>query len=132
MKTPILLLILSLLAIHTSAQSLPGWLRGSWAGTGYQTDTNTTWTMRLDVGETKAAVSYPSLGCSGHWRLLGRDKKNQLDFEERITSDKTPPACANGEYVRVHYRTNSQILIEFMHPWSPDNIVATVILNRLP
>jgi hypothetical protein len=64
------------------------WLQGSWEGIGYQPQTQTNWNISLeaDMKEKKFMIRYPSLNCSGQWKLLKLDK-NQATLEEIITED---------------------------------------------
>ena len=98
------LLILS--AAVACGQTRGGWLRGEWAGTGYQTDSNDTWAMRLTVKGRRYAVEYPSLECSGRWRLLSLSRGRAV-FRETITTGAE--RCAQGGRVFVE-RLNSRQL----------------------
>ncbi len=74
------------LASVASAQTRAGaWLRGQWEGTGYQIDTNSTWTMSLKVRGRSYLIEYPSLNCGGRWRLVSINA-NRARFRERITA----------------------------------------------
>ncbi|HEY0172401.1 MAG TPA: hypothetical protein VGB98_15370, partial [Pyrinomonadaceae bacterium] len=75
-----------------------GWLRGGWAGTGYQTDTDNTWTMRLTAKGRAFAVDYPSLECGGRWRLLSLNARRAV-FRETIT--RGTDRCAQGGRVVI-------------------------------
>src|ERR1700704_3384240 len=64
----ILLLLLSA-AVPAQTKS-NNWIKGSWEGTGYQTDDQSTWLMRLTAGGRRFSIEYPSLNCGGRWQLL--------------------------------------------------------------
>src|SRR5688572_12485322 len=76
--------LLLLSAALASGQTRGGWLRGEWAGTGYQTDSNDTWAMRLTAKGRGYTVDYPSLGCGGRWRLVSLARRRAV-FSETIT-----------------------------------------------
>ncbi len=51
------------------------WLRGEWEGTGYQTDDNSTWAMKVTVKRLKGgrrvfSIDYPSLNCGGRLEVI--------------------------------------------------------------
>src|SRR3712207_2433192 len=73
-----------LLPTFLYGQPRGGWLRGEWAGTGYQSDDDSTWAMRLTVSKNGYVVEYPSLGCGGSWKLVSISGGRAV-FRERIT-----------------------------------------------
>ena len=84
--------LLLLSAAVVCGQTRGGWLRGDWAGTGYQTDSNDTWAIRLTAKGRTYTVEYPSLGCGGRWRLLSLNGSRAV-FRETITrgADRCAP-----------------------------------------
>src|SRR5215212_5788544 len=76
--------LLLLWAAVACGQTGTGWLRGEWSGTGYQSDTDTTWAMKLTAKGRSYSVEYPSLECSGSWRLLSLSRARAV-FRETIT-----------------------------------------------
>lgn len=103
-----------------------GWLRGEWEGTGYQTDSNSTWAMRLSVKGRAYAVEYPSLECGGTWRLL-RLSRGRAVFRETIT--RGAERCAQRGTVVIE-RLNSRQLGYWFSQAGSNEYTASAILNR--
>jgi uncharacterized protein YprB with RNaseH-like and TPR domain len=122
---------LSLLVISSSlfAQEVPRWLHGSWEGVGYQSPTNSAWQIELtyDAVNKSFAINYPSLECSGGWKLL-EAKANRLVFVEIITDglDK----CDNNVKVIVNYVDEDYISVAYFLPRQIDNVVAYSVMKR--
>jgi hypothetical protein len=77
MKSGILIITLAtvlltlLLSSAISAQpKSKTWIKGTWEGAGYQTDNQSTWTMRLTARGRRFSIDYPSLDCGGRWQLI--------------------------------------------------------------
>jgi hypothetical protein len=107
-------------------QSRGGWLRGEWAGTGYQTDSNDTWAMRLSVKGRTYTVDYPSLECGGTWTLLSLSRSRAV-FRETIT--RGAERCAPRGRVVVERLNSRQLGYRYSHGKSKE-YVASAILNR--
>jgi hypothetical protein len=118
------LLLLSAAAV--CGQTRGGWLRGEWAGTGYQTDTDTTWSMRLTAKGRTYAVDYPSLECGGRWRLLSLTRRRAV-FRETIT--RGAERCAQGGRFVVERLNPRQLGYRFSQAGSND-YTASGILNK--
>jgi hypothetical protein len=61
-------LVLLVACVAASAQSkstAKSWIKGTWEGTGYQTDDKSTWAMVLKASGKRFAIEYPSLDCGG-------------------------------------------------------------------
>lgn len=102
------------------------WLDGTWEGTGYQTDTDSTWTMRLTVRRGRYLIEYPSLNCGGRWRPLGVGPR-LARFREEITNGLD--ACANLSTVIVQRLTSRQVAVRYYHR-GDDKVTSSAILNR--
>ena len=102
------------------------WLSGTWEGTGYQIDTNTTWTMRLSVRGGKYVIEYPSLNCAGSWRRLSINSRIAV-FREGITVGRGE--CVDQGRVVIERLNGRQIAYRFSHRGSND-VAASAILNR--
>lgn len=113
-------------AAAVCGQTRGGWLRGEWTGTGYQTDTETTWAMRLTAKGRTYAVDYPSLECGGRWRLLSLDARRAV-FRETIT--RGTERCAQGGRVVIDRLNPRQLGYRFSQAASND-YTASAILNR--
>jgi hypothetical protein len=105
------------------------WLRGVWEGTGYQTDDNTTWTMRLTVtrqnGQRVYTIDYPSLNCGGRWKPLSMNS-NVARFREQIS--RSADKCSQNGLV-VLERKRGQIIFLYSNEGTRE-ITATAVLNR--
>ncbi|MDQ1592577.1 MAG: hypothetical protein QOG71_3204 [Pyrinomonadaceae bacterium] len=102
------------------------WLRGTWEGTGYQMDTDSTWTMRLTVRGGKYLIEYPSLKCGGRWRRLSLNSRTAT-FEERIEVGRGE--CVDRGRVVVQRLNGKQIAYRFSHRGAAE-VSASAILNR--
>ncbi len=118
--------LLLLSAAVVCGQTRGGWLRGEWTGTGYQTDTNNTWAMKLTAKGRTYAVDYPSLECGGRWRLLSLTRSRAV-FRETIT--RGVERCAQGGRVVVERLNPRQLGYRFSQPGSND-YTASAILNK--
>lgn len=107
-------------------QTRGGWLRGEWAGTGYQTDSESTWAMVLSFGRGRYAVEYPSLGCTGRWRLLQVSRARAV-FRETITQGAEK--CSPRGRVVIERLNARQLGYRYSYRGSKD-FVASAILNR--
>lgn len=125
-----LLMTVALLALSAAAapgQTRTGWLRGTWEGTGLQTESDdSTWAMKLTATRGGYAVEYPSLGCSGRWRLL-RLSRTRAVFRETITTGAEK--CSQGGRVVLQRLNRRQLGYWYSHRGSAA-YVASAILNR--
>ena len=118
--------LLLLSAAVACGQSRGGWLRGEWEGTGYQSDSDDTWAMKLTVKGRAYTVEYPSLECSGRWRLLSLSGGTAV-FRETIT--KGAERCAQRGHFVVERLNSRQLGYRFSYAGSRQ-YVASGILNR--
>jgi len=102
------------------------WLDGSWEGTGYQMDTDTTWTMSFRAHDKSYSIEYPSLKCSGTWQLLRANSRRAI-FRERITVGRE--SCVDQGVVTIVRLKGRQIAYRFSHAGS-SQVSASAILNR--
>ena len=125
--------LLFLLSSAAAAQSKNRpWLRGSWEGTGYQTDSDgeSTWLMtlaikRINGGRRTFSIEYPSLGCGGRWRLLNISG-NKAKFREELNHGQN--SCANKGLVMIE-RIGGQLIFLYRNQGSHE-ITASAVLNR--
>ena len=103
-----------------------GWLRGEWAGTGYQIDSESAWAIVLTFGRGRYAAEYPSLECAGRWRLLSVSRTRAV-FRETIT--KGAEKCAPRGRVVIERLNARQLGYRYSYQGSKD-YVASAILNR--
>ncbi len=102
------------------------WLNGTWEGTGYQMDTESTWTIRLTVDRGKHTIEYPSLKCGGRWQPL-RLTNWVGEFRERISFGLED--CVNGGRVTIQRLNGRQVSFRFSYRGT-NQISASAILNR--
>src|SRR6185503_1633426 len=96
----LLLILIPTVAAQTKQKP---WLSGEWEGTGYQTDDNSTWAMKLTVKRLKGgrrafSVDYPSLNCGGRWKLLSLNQ-NKARFQELL--DHGQDKCTDKGLVTI-------------------------------
>lgn len=102
------------------------WLNGTWEGTGYQIDNNSTWTMKLVARQGGYTIEYPSLNCGGRWRLLRIDSW-RARFTEHITSGRE--VCVDRGNVVIQRLSRRQIAYRFSERGAAA-VSASAILNR--
>ncbi|KAA3620751.1 MAG: hypothetical protein DWQ02_28855 [Bacteroidetes bacterium] len=131
MKSSLLTLCLFFLFTSTPlfAQEVPKWIHGSWQGVGYQSPTNSAWEIDLkyDAENNRFSINYPSLGCSGHWKLL-ESETNRIVLVEQITDGMDK--CDNNVKVIVNYVDEEYISVSYFLPKLIDNVVAYSVLKR--
>lgn len=102
------------------------WLKGTWEGTGYQLDTDETWTMRLKVQGSRFLIEYPSLNCGGEWKLVSINS-GRARFKERITRGREE--CVDAGNVIVERLNGRQLAFRYSYQRT-NEISASAILNR--
>ena len=120
------LLLVTLATASHGQSSETRWLRGSWEGVGYQMDTETTWPMKLVRKGNRYSVEYPSLTCSGRWRLLSASR-NLVRFREEITVGREH--CTDRGTVIIQRLSRRQIAYRYYIRGARD-VTASAILNR--
>ena len=120
------LLFTVLAAGACAAQTRGGWLRGEWAGTGYQIDSESAWAIVLTFGRGRYTAEYPSLECAGRWRLLSVSRTRAV-FREMIT--KGAEKCAPRGRVVIERLNARQLGYRYSYRGSKD-FTASAILNR--
>lgn len=130
-KTLIVLGLLLLLAATAAAQGKSNpWLRGTWEGTGYQTDDQSTWTMQLSIKRLKGgrrafSIEYPSLNCGGRWKRLSING-SKARFRELL--DHGQDKCSDKGLVMID-RIRGQLIFLYSNQGSR-KITASAVLNR--
>jgi len=122
-----LLLLVSIAAAQHASSS---WLRGSWEGTGYQTDENSTWTMKLRILKRKSGgrtfrIEYPSLNCGGRWIPVSLSASSGM-FRELL--DHGVDKCTDKGLVLIE-RKGTQLVFLYRIRGSRQ-ITASAVLNR--
>jgi hypothetical protein len=82
------------------------WFDGTWEGTGYQSDSKTSWTIRFTAQADSYEIEYPSLSCGGRWYLLSKDA-SQARFREKITYGRD--TCADNGIALLERKSPSQL-----------------------
>lgn len=125
-------LSLLLLLVATAAAQGKGksWLRGAWEGTGYQTDDDSTWAMKVTITKRKSGrrtvlIDYPSLNCGGRWQLLSSNG-SKARFRELL--DHGQDQCTDKGTVTIE-RIGRQLIYLYSIQGSRE-ITASAILNR--
>ena len=118
--------LLLLLPFAVCGQTRGGLLQGTWEGTGFQSNDNSTWAMRLTFRGRSYVAEYPSLQCAGSWRLVSVSGARAV-FRETIT--KGAERCAPRGNVIIE-RLNSRQLGYWYSYRGSDEFVASAILNR--
>ena len=122
---PCLLLLLTCCVASAQSKS-NSWIRGTWEGTGYQTDDKSTWEMVLKAGGKRFAIDYPSLSCGGRWQLVSLNAW-RARFRERL--DHGQDKCANNGHVLIQQLNRNQILFVYSNQGEKE-LTASAILNR--
>jgi hypothetical protein len=102
------------------------WLEGVWEGEGYQSDTRTTWAVRLTVHDGTYAIEYPNIPCRGRWTLTDKNSRG-ASFTEVIT--KGTDRCGNNSHVMIEKVNDSEISCKYTHARSRV-VIATVVLSK--
>lgn len=123
----LLLLFVSSAAAQGNSRS---WLRGTWEGTGYQTDDNSTWSMKLTIVKSKRGgrtfkIEYSSLNCGGRWKLLSINQ-NVARFKEVL--DHGVDKCSDNGTVVIE-RRGTQLIFLYANQ-GRRQITASAVLNR--
>lgn len=121
-----LTLLLALSPAAAAQTARRGWLEGRWEGTAFQTDHNSTWAMSLDARRGTFTVEYPTLDCTGEWRLT-RLTRWRATLAETVT--RNPDRCAPRGHVTLLRLRRGQILYLYSYQDSRA-VVASAVLNR--
>lgn len=121
----LLLVVASLASAQTKSSN---WIKGTWEGTGYQIDDQSTWTMRFVAGGRRFSTEYPSLNCGGRWKLISINTY-RARFEEKL--DHGQDACVDNSYVVIQRLNKQQVVFLFSYPGKRE-VYASGILKRKP
>jgi len=104
------------------------WIKGTWEGTGYQTDDQSTWTMLLTARGRRYSIDYPSLKCGGRWQLVSINAY-RARFKERLDHGQTE--CTDNGTVVIQRLNKRQIFFLYTIAGSGE-VTASAVLNRRP
>jgi hypothetical protein len=102
------------------------WIRGTWEGTGYQIDDQSTWTMRFTAGGRRFSIEYPSLNCGGKWRLISVNAY-RARFKEVL--DHGQDKCTDNGNVTIQRLSKGQVIFLYSNAGTRE-ITASAVLNR--
>ena len=122
----IILLLLSTTAVVCPQRRSRAWLNGTREGTGYQIDSDTTWTMRLRVRGNRYLIEYPSLKCGGQWKPI-RISSGSARFREKITLGLEE--CTDKGTVVIERVSHRQIAFRYSNRGTTE-VTASAILNK--
>lgn len=120
-----ILLLLAFASVSAQTKS-NSWLKGTWEGTGYQTDDQTTWAMRLTARGHRFSIEYPSLTCGGRWQLVSINSY-RARFKERL--DHGQDKCANNGNVTIQRVSRRQVFFFYSNAGTRE-LTASAVLNR--
>jgi hypothetical protein len=132
LRTLIVLALLVLTVSSATAQDKgKSWLRGNWEGSGYQTDTDSTWPMRLTIRKLKShrrtfSIDYPSLNCGGRWKVLSSNR-SRATFREQL--DRGQDKCTDHGLVRIERVGHGQLIFLYSRQGRRD-LTASALLSR--
>jgi len=119
----LLLLLCATLSAQTKSNN---WIKRTWEGTGYQTDDQSTWTMRLTAHGRSFSIEYPSLNCGGRWQLVSINAY-RARFRERL--DHGQDKCANNGNVIIEKLSKRQVVFLYSNAGTRE-VTASAVLNR--
>jgi hypothetical protein len=119
----LLLLLSGSLAAQKKANN---WIKGTWQGTGYQTDDHSTWTMRVTARGRRVSIEYPSLNCGGRWQLISISS-NRARFRERL--DHGQEKCSDNGNVTMQRLNRRQVFFLYSNTGTRE-VTASAVLNR--
>lgn len=119
--------VILLLAVTVSAQTRSkSWIRGTWEGTGYQIDDQSTWTMRVTSNGRRHLIEYPSLDCGGRWKLVSINA-SQARFKEILSHGQDK--CTNNGSVLIRRLSRKQVVFLYSNEGRRE-VSASAVLNR--
>ena len=122
------ILLLLVLGTGSAQTKSSNWLKGTWEGTGYQTDDQSTWTMLFTARTQRFTINYPSLNCGGRWQLIAIDGY-RARFKEKL--DHGQDKCTDSGNVVIQRLNKRQVL--FLYSLAGSRAVtASAVLQRKP
>jgi hypothetical protein len=106
--------------------SAGSWLDGRWEGEGYQSDTKTTWAVRLTVRDGTYSVEYPNIPCQGKWTLLDKSSVG-ASFTEVISEGAN--LCGTNSHVMLEKINDAEVSCKYTHEGSRA-VIATATLSK--
>ena len=123
----IVLLAVCFSPVQAQLEGDPDAMAGHWTGTGLQIDKQQ-WEVDLRiVSDTEVYISYPSLGCSGHWELLQNGKRKR-HYKEVIEAGTL--FCDQGGDIFVKKVSRNKLRLTFYLYSYSDKPIAKAMLQR--
>jgi hypothetical protein len=119
------ILTISFILCFSQASFSQNWLYGKWEGEGKERD-GSSWSMEFQASKGKFRIKYPSLKCSGEWRLVSFSK-SQARFRENITFNRTD--CEPTGNVTIKRLSRDQLLFNYSYN-SSRKLDSSAILRR--
>jgi hypothetical protein len=119
----LLLLVFATVSAQTKSNN---WFTGTWEGTGYQIDDQSTWTMRLTARGRRFSIEYPSLDCGGRWQLISINTY-RARFKERL--DHGQDKCTDKGTVVIQRLGKRQVFFLYSLVGARE-VTASAVLNR--
>jgi hypothetical protein len=123
-----LILLLLVLGTGSAQTKSSNWLKGTWEGTGYQTDDQSTWSMLFTARGRNFSIDYPSLKCGGRWQLINLNEF-RARFRERL--DHGQDKCTDRGNVVVQRLNKRQVLFLYSLAGKRE-VTASAVLTRKP
>ncbi len=126
MKKIILITVCIIVSLSSVFAKSKNWLDGEWNGTGYQID-GLTWPIELTKQSGFINIQYPSLGCSGNWKIKKSSVK-RIELQETILegADK----CDQGCKIVLFKISKNQLSVIYFLPTSQKDAIASLILTK--
>jgi len=121
----VLLLLMATSAAHAQKQSA-NWIKGTWEGTGYQIDDNSTWAIHFRASGKRFSIDYPSLNCGGRWRLVSISA-TRARFREIL--DHGQDKCTDKGSVLIQRLSRKQLMFLYSNPGTRE-VSASALLTR--
>lgn len=100
------------------------WMNGTWRGTAYQMNSNTTWSVVLTGYYNTYTIEYPSLSCKGALNLI-RMETAKAEFNENILNG----TCVDNGRVVLEKINDTQISFKYSRP-GVSTVTSSATLNK--
>lgn len=119
----LLLLVAGGISAQTKAKS---WMSGTWEGTGYQIDDQSTWTMLVTAGRRRVTIEYPSLQCGGRWKPISITA-DRARFKEILSHGQEK--CTDNGNVLIQRLSRRQVVFLYTIAGKRE-VSASAVLQR--
>jgi len=123
--------ILALMPIVNAQNKNLDWLHGNWKGIGFQPSgyESSVWEIEFSYNNKtgEAVINYPTLECSGTWKLV-KVESNAAIFHEELTSGLD--VCENGGKVVVTRVDDNYVSVSYFYPELYNGVISFSTLER--